>query len=180
MGAGVSYIAGADAHAAAIDVEFEVRIVKSLSIATRAQVPLAATEVQNGRTIVKVSPGVISIGPSLALAAPESFFVPRLGTGIGFVWLRTDATGAVVGTSELTATGQARSNALTTRDDIVSPMAYVGASASLHIAGPVRFVFEGQVGSTAHRMVVRDQGTNIAYFGQPFGTVAGRGEIIFR
>jgi len=29
-------------------------------------------------------------------------------------------------------------------------------------------------------MVVRDQGAHIAYWGQPFGTLAMRGEVMFR
>jgi hypothetical protein len=59
-------------------------------------------------------------------------------------------------------------------------MAFLSGAMSMRVGGPLRLTLEGLIGTSAHRMVVRSQGEDIAYWGQPFGTVALRGELMFR
>ena len=59
-------------------------------------------------------------------------------------------------------------------------MAYANAAISMRIVGPLRLAVDAMLGTTAQRMVVRDQGTHIAYWGQPFGTLAMRAELLFK
>ena len=50
---------------------------------------------------------------------------------------------------------------------------------SMRIHGPFRMTAEGTLGATTSRLVVRDRGTHAAYWGQPYGALALRKELMF-
>jgi hypothetical protein len=176
VAAGVSALMGADVTAAAFDMELDVRVVRSLGIATRMAVVPSAPTIAAGRRNVTVSPNLFGIGPLFALAPLESFVVPRLGAGVGFVWLRTNAAFANSGSEG----NQGEIGSVLKSDSIVSPMFYANAAMSLRVTGPLRLAFDGMLGTTGHRMVVRSEGQHAAYWGQPFGSLAARVELAFR
>jgi hypothetical protein len=128
------------------------------------------TTITPARTAVRIAPSVFGMGPVFALAATDSLFIPRLGAGAGVVWLRSAV-------APETAFGSATFGP---SDSIVSPMAFLSAAMSMRVGGALRLTLEGLLGASAHRMVVRSQGEDIAYWGQPFGTVALRAEVMFR
>jgi hypothetical protein len=173
---GMSALMGADATAPALDLEMELRVYRHLALAAHGAIPLSSTHVTTSASSIKISPGFFGVGPIVPLASSDSVFIPRVGGGVGVVWLnaQTVFTNAVgPGTFQGISTTP-------TQDDIVSPAAYLNAAMSMRVAGPIRLVLDGLLGTTAHRMVVRADGQHLAYWGQPFGALALRGEAMFR
>jgi hypothetical protein len=169
MGTGISALMGADATAAALDTELQLRIARGVALSARAALTFDGATVASGRNAVRVAPSVFGIGPVGPLAATDSFFIPRIGAGVGVVWLRSkeaalDSVSSTFGPS----------------DSIVSPMAYITGAMSMRVGGALRLTLEGLLGTSAHRMVVRSQGQDVAYWGQPFGSVALRAEVMFQ
>jgi hypothetical protein len=180
MGTGISALMGADATAAALDTEIELRLARYVGLSARAALTFDGVPVATSRTVVRVAPSIFGIGPVVPLAATDSFIIPRIGVGAGVVWLRSSAgAGRDTGTP-VTAASATSGTSFGPSDSIVSPMAFLSGAMSMRVGGPLRLTLEGLIGTSAHRMVVRSQGEDIAYWGQPFGTVALRGELMFR
>ncbi len=169
MGTGISALMGADATAAALDTELQLRVARRVALSARAALTFDGATVTSSRSPVRVAPSIFGIGPVVPLAATDSFFIPRIGAGAGVVWLRSkeaafDTVSSTFGPS----------------DSIVSPMAFITGAMSMRVGGALRLTLEGLLGTSAHRMVVRSQGEDVAYWGQPFGTVALRAEVMFQ
>ena len=169
MGTGISALMGADATAAALDTELQLRIARRVALSARAALTFDGATVASGRNAVRVAPSVFGIGPVVPLAATDSFFIPRIGAGVGVVWLRSkeaaiDTVSSTFGPS----------------DSIVSPMAFITGAMSMRVGGALRLTLDGLLGTSAHRLVVRSQGADVAYWGQPFGSVALRAEVMFQ
>jgi hypothetical protein len=169
MGMGISALMGADATAAALDTEIELRLARYLGLSARTALTFDGVPVATSRSVVRVAPSIFGIGPVVPLTATDAFIIPRVGAGVGVVWLRSSA--ALAGNS---------SSAFGASDSIVSPMGFLSGAMSMRVGGPLRLTLEGLLGTSVHRMVVRAQGEDVAYWGQPFGTVALRGEMMFR
>jgi hypothetical protein len=169
MGTGISALMGADATAAALDTELQLRIARGVALSARAALTFDGATVTSARSAVRVAPSIFGIGPVLPLAATDSFFIPRIGAGAGVVWLRSKE--AAVDTV---------SSTFGPSDSIVSPMGFITGAMSMRVGGALRLTLEGLLGTSAHRMVVRSQGEDVAYWGQPFGTVALRAEVMFQ
>ena len=168
MGMGISALMGADATAAALDTEMQLRLARYLGLSARAALTFDGVPVTTSRAVVRVAPSVFGIGPVVPLARTDAFIIPRLGAGAGVVWLRSSAAENGSG------------NTFGPSDSIVSPMGFLSAAMSMRVGGALRLTLEGLLGTSAHRMVVRAQGEDVAYWGQPFGSVALRGELMFR
>lgn len=138
---------GADATAAALDTELQLRIARRVALSARAALTFDGATVASGRNAVRVAPSVFGIGPVVPLAATDSFFIPRFGAGVGVVWLRSKEAAI---------------------DTVSSTF------------GALRLTLDGLLGTSAHRLVVRSQGADLAYRGQPFGSVALRAEVMFQ
>jgi hypothetical protein len=177
IGAGTSVVVGADATSPALAVAASVRVFRSMAVAARAEVPFLPTSVAIPRGTVRIFPTVVSVGPLFSLASADSLLVPRFGGGVGAVWLSSNAS---VSTTSTVAGGGSTSESTSGTDVIVSPMFYANAALSLRVVGPFRVVLDGLLGTTAHRMVVRDQGVHVAYWGQPFVALAARAELAFQ
>lgn len=169
MGTGISALMGADATAAALDTELQLRIARRVALSARAALTFDGAMLASGRNAVRVAPSVFGIGPVVPLAATDSFLIPRIGAGVGVVWLRSkeaaiDTVSSTFGPS----------------DSIVSPMAFITGAMSMRVGGALRLTLDGLLGTSAHRLVVRSQGADVAYWGQPFGSVALRAEVMFQ
>jgi hypothetical protein len=169
IGTGISALMGADASAPALDSEAQLRVARYLGLSARSALTFDGATVTTSRSVVHVAPSTFGVGPVIPLASSDSFLVPRIGGGGGVVWLRSSA--ALIGSG---------ASAFGPSDIIVSPMAYADAAVSMRIGGPLRLTLEGLVATTAHRMVVRAASEEVAYWGQPFGSVALRAEVMFR
>lgn len=177
FGGGLSALMGADASAPALDLAMDIRVHRRFAIATRGTIALSSTVVTNRNTAVEISPGLFGVGGMVPFAASDSFFIPRLGGGVGVVWL--NAQNVFTGAAS-TGTSFGGVSTTPTHDNILSPAAYLNAAISMRIMGPVRVVVDGLLGTTAHRMVVRADGDHLAYWGQPFGALALRGEVMLK
>ena len=49
----------------------------------------------------------------------------------------------------------------------------------MRVGGPFRLMVDGLFGTTANRLVVRDSGVHVAYWGQPMAALALRAELMF-
>jgi hypothetical protein len=174
LSTGVSALMGADVTAPALDSEIELRIVRTLALSARAALTFNGATVSTSRNAIRVAPSIFGIGPVVPLSATDSFLIPRLGGGVGVAWLRSSALVPAFTSFDSSGTSP------TATDSIVSPIAYLTAAVSMRVGGPFRLAFEGLLGTSAHRMVVRSEGEHIAYWGQPFGSLAMRGELLFR
>jgi hypothetical protein len=169
MGTGISALRGADATAAALDTELQLRIARRVAVSARAALTFDGATIRSSRAAVRVAPSIVGVGPVFPLAATDSFFIPRIGAGAGVVWLRSKE--AAVDTV---------SSTFGPSDSIVSPMAFITGAMSMRVGGALRLTLEGLLGTSAHRMVVRSRGEDVAYWGQPFGTLALRAEVMFQ
>ena len=179
FGAGVSGVLGADAKDPALDFALEFRVQRYFAIAARVDVPLQSTNISTSHADFKIAPAVFASGLSFPLAGVDSVVVPRVGSGLGVVWLRSEATTNNIDPNTLNVPATFTPSASTNRADIFSPLVYLNAALSVRIAGPFHIAVEGMLGTTTYRMVVRDQGVPVAYFGQPLATLAMRGELAF-
>jgi hypothetical protein len=171
LSTGVAALMGADVTAPALDTEFEVRVTRYLAISTRAALTFDGATVSSARSSVRVAPSIFGVGPIVPLASADSFLIPRLGGGVGAVWLRS---------SPVIDTLRFASDRVVGPDAVTDPMAYLNASISMRVGGAFRLAFEGLLGASAHRLVVRAEGEHMAYWGQPFGSLAMRGELMFK
>jgi hypothetical protein len=174
MGLGAGLLMGADVSAAALDAEVGLRLARHVALSARSTATFDGTRVATPHGgSVNVAPSVFGVGPTFALASADAFIIPRAGGGVGVVWLRSSPTSSSLDLTTGTGIPMGTSS-------VTSPMTYVNASASMRIAKALRVTFEGLVGTTAHRLVVRAEGEHVAYWGQPFGTFAMRAELMFK
>lgn len=173
MGAGAGILMGADVSAVGLDAEVGLRLTRHVALSARSTTSFAGTKVAAPHgSSVDVAPSVFGVGPTFALTAADAFIIPRAGGGVGVVWLRSSPTSS--------SPGLATGNAIPMgTSSVTSPMTYLNASASIRIAKALRVTFEGLVGTTAHRLVVRAEGEHVAYWGQPFGAFGTRAELMF-
>lgn len=181
---GIGALMGADATVPGLAMELDFRVAPSLALAVRADLPLQSTGIATSHATFKIAPAVFGAGVLVPLLPPESFIVPRLGAGAGVVWLRSESIDEpaplVIPRGSTSPSFSSSSSGASGRDDIFSPLIYANAALSMRVAGPVRLVVDGLLGTTAYRMVVRDAGTHVAYWGVPFGTLAMRAEVVLR
>jgi hypothetical protein len=179
-GFGMSSLLGSDASAGTFGAQAEVGILRWMAITGRLEYPIEAHEINKGGQNFEVSPGFSGAGVNLPLMNPSSFVIPRVGAGLGVAWINArapDRTSFVTNSDgSITPFVQQRGGS----DSTASPSAYLSAAVSLRIYGPLRLTADGLFGSTMSRMVVRSGSAHVAYWGQPFGALAVRMEILIR
>ena len=169
--AGVSALAGVDATVAAAAAQISVGLTRRLAATARLDYPLTADDHDQPAALLRVRPAFAGVGAELPLAEPSAFLIPRLGAGVGVVWVDADLSPA----ADASPLAQ-----FTARSAEASAAAYASAGLSMRIVGPLRGLVDGTLGTSASRIVVRDRGEHAAYWGQPFGTIGGRVELVFR
>jgi hypothetical protein len=173
--AGVSTLMGVDASATAFSTQFEIGVLRNMTAAARLDYPVEKSDVGNGSTL-RLAPAFAGAGVGFPLTAPSSFMIPRVGAGIGLVWIN-----ATRGASQtFDRTGNFVVSTMEGSDSIASPAGYANVGLSMRVYGPLRFTVDGILGTTTSRLVVREQGVHMAYWGQPFGTLAMRVELMFQ
>ena len=175
VGVGMSSLMGVDASAAAFSAKAEVGLLRHITVTARVDYPVESHEVGGGSTLL-VAPAFTGIGVGVPISGPDAFVIPRFGGGLGVAWVnakrpvshRFDPTGSfVVTTPEAT-------------DSSTSFAAFAEAGLSMRLYRPLRMTVDGVLGSTTSRLVVRDRGTHVAYWGTPFGALALRLELQFK
>jgi hypothetical protein len=169
--AGVSALMGVDAQVAALSAQVEVGVFRNVALAARLEYPSDSRTLTPGNSLIRVSPAFVGLGASVPLTTPSSFFVPRFGGGLGLAWLHA---------KELVLPSGGPATKIVGEDGASSLAAYANAGVSMRLIGLLRLTADGLFGATASRLVVRDQGTHAAYWGQPFGAVALRLEVMFQ
>lgn len=173
-GAGLSTLLGVDASAIALSGQAEVRVLRHLTATARIEYPVESSAVGGGSTI-SVAPAFAGAGVGVPLARPDAFIIPRLGGGLGVAWIRaTRAESFVLADDGFVATQPEVS------DSTASLAGYATAGLSMRIYRPLRLTADGVFGSTTSRLVARDRGAHVAYWGAPFGALSLRAELMFR
>lgn len=172
---GLSSLMGVDASAAAVSAKAELGVLRHITATARIEYPLEKSEVGIGRSLF-VAPAFAGVGVGVPISSPDAFIIPRFGGGLGVAWVNAqrlpsqglDPTGSfIVSTPEAT-------------DSTISLAAFADAGLSMRIYRPLRMTVDGVFGSTTSRLVVRDRGTHVAYWGTPFGALALRLELMFK
>ena len=174
LSTGISGLFGVDASAAAFSAKTEIGLLRHLTAAARIEYPLGGAELA-GRDSLAVAPAFVGAGFGVPIAGPDAFIIPRVGAGVGFAWV--DATRRaetmVFLPSGLTETAEAS-------DSVASFAFYADVGLSMRLYRALRLTADGVLGATSSRLVVRDRGVHAAYWGQPFGALSLRVELMFR
>jgi len=175
---GLSGLLGVDASVSALSAQIGVGILRN--VAATARVELALEEHafdRNGARDYRVAPSFVGAGVEVPLAAPTAFMIPRFGAGLGVAWISATEIGLA---QTFEPSGAQISTTNRDSDSAASPAGYASAGLSMRLFGPMRFVVDGILGTTLHRLVARDEGDHVAYWGQPFGALALRLEVMIR
>lgn len=178
-GVGLSTLMGVDASVAAFSAEAEIGITRWLAIAPRLELPIEDRNL-NGTPNVKVRPGFTGIAAVIPVLHPGAFVIPRFGAGLGGAWLNAEAQPASFTRFEQDGSFNTFPTSTAGTDNTWSLAAYATAGLSMRLFGPIRMAVDGVFGSTFARLVVRTQGTDRAYWGAPFGTLALRIEALIK
>lgn len=181
LGAGLGSLMGVDASVATFSGRIDLGVSKTLTLALHAEIPIESAKVNTSDGDAAVSPGFVGAGVSLPILPPSKVVVPRIGAGLGVAWLKgSPISGAPTPQPLPPGFGEQTSpSSIVNKTDTVASVAlYADAGLTIRIAGPVRFGVDGLFGSTGSRMVVRSSTGNIAFWGQPFGGLAVRAELV--
>jgi hypothetical protein len=170
---GASALMGIDATVGALSGQIAVGVFKRLSVAARIEYPFESQRLSSNVGLVHVSPAFAGAGLELPLFAPTSFIIPRFGAGVGAAWMRVEKRAV-----DAFFSNNASSIGPDSSDTIASPAGYVSAGLSMRVFGPMRLMVDGLFGTTLGRFVARDQGEEVAYWGQPLAALALRAEVM--
>jgi len=174
--AGVSSLLGIDASVAAFSGQVEVGVLKEIAFAARLEYPLENQRLGRSNSNVSVAPAFAGLGVDFPILHSGSFIIPRFGAGGGLAWIRAVQPAR----QAFDSFGQLFTTQNEGVDTVASFALYASAGLSMRIAGPVRILVDGVFGSTTARLVVRDRGNRVAYWGAPFGDLALRLEVMFQ
>ncbi len=173
--AGASALMGVDASVGALSGQVGVGIHKRLSLAARIEYPFEAQRLVSSAGIVRVAPAFAGAGLELPLFTTSSFVIPRFGAGIGAAWMRVSKL-----PQDSFDFGNLGAPVVESSDVVASPAGYLSAGVSMRVYGPMRLMVDGIFGTTLGRFVARDQGEEVAYWGQPLASLAARVEVMLR
>ncbi|MBX3197111.1 MAG: hypothetical protein KF894_03055 [Labilithrix sp.] len=173
-GAGLGALMGVDASTLVFSGQAEVGVLRHLTATARIEYPIESSALGLGSTL-SVAPAFAGGGVGVPLASPESFVIPRLGAGLGVAWLRATRPESAVFDANGSFFTQPE-----TSDSVASLAGYATAGISMRIYRPLRLIADGLFGSTTSRLVARDRGMHVAYWGAPFGALSLRAELLFR
>lgn len=169
---GISGLVGVDASAAAFSGKAEVGVLRHLTAAARLDYPLESPELGRGSPLT-VAPAFAGAGIGLPLSGPAALVIPRFGAGVGVAWVHATRR-------EVFFDGATPFPGPETSDSTASFAMYADAGLSLRLYRVLRMTVDGVFGTTTSRLVVRDRGAHAAYWGQPFGVLALRLELMFK
>jgi len=173
--AGISSLMGIDASAVALSGKAESGLLRHFTATGRIEYPLENPELGSG-TSLHVAPAFAGVGIGVPLANADAFIIPRLGAGLGIAWVKATRpagqafdprTALFVSTPEVS-------------DSTSAFAVQADAGLSMRIYRALRLTVDGVFGTTTSRLVVRDRGTHVAYWGTPFGALALRAELMFK
>lgn len=169
--AGLSALMGVDARVAAFSGQAELGIFRNLTATARLEYPLDSSEPGFGNTLA-VAPAFAGGGIGIPLASTDARFIPRLGAGVGVAWIRAIRPARRPAFDGLGPSAE-------TSDSAASFAAHASVGLSMRVYKALRLTADGIFGSTTSRLVARDRGMHVAYWGTPFGALALRLEVMF-
>ena len=173
VSAGISGLLGVDASAAALSTKAEVGVFRHLTAAARLDYPLESPELGAGSPLT-VAPAFAGAGIGLPISGTDALIIPRFGAGVGVAWVTATRP------EGFSFTGVSPVTTPETSDSTASFAMYADAGLSLRLYRALRMTVDGVFGATTSRLVVRDQGVHAAYWGQPFGALALRLELMIK
>jgi hypothetical protein len=144
---------------ATFSADFAGSIGRHAALSLRIEAPLAVDSSQG----YDASTGLALGGISFPFARPSADIIPRLGAGTGFAWLNM----------------QSPTDSSASMDTKFFIVAVATAGASLKVSGILRLAADASIGSSFHRVVIESSsGTKLLEWGQPFGMIATRLELL--
>jgi hypothetical protein len=171
LSTGISGLLGVDASAAAFSAKTEIGVLRHLTAAARLEYPLESPNLGGG-TALSVAPAFAGAGVGVPLSGPDTFIIPRFGAGVGVAWVRATRPAGLLDFRLPTSSE--------TSDSTASFAFYGDVGLSMRLYRALRLTADGVLGASTSRLVVRDRGTHVAYWGQPFGALALRLELMFK
>jgi hypothetical protein len=167
FGLGPQLLASKDGSSFGINGEIEIGVSRYVALVPWISYVPSSRTAERPEGTASFRPTLFGFGFNVPLLPNTSAFVPRLGCGYAILWMHV--------TPET-----ARPPAVTRGDseDLLAPVMYVNAAASIAIASGFRVVGEGLFGTSSHEMVVRINGSAAARWGVPIAGLALRGEWV--
>jgi hypothetical protein len=178
VGAGMSALLGADSSVGAVSGQVQVGFLKHLTATARLDYPVESSGLQGTNSSVRIRPGFTGLGVGLPILKPTSFIIPRFGGGLGLAWIHARKPAGSASTNPFGPNNIVISNTEGT-DTVASFALYGDAGVSMRVIGPFRLAADGVFGTTTSRLVAREQGVKVAYWGQPFAVFSMRAELLF-
>jgi hypothetical protein len=142
--------------------EAEYGYWSNVSLAVNAMLPLTTSKLgYPGDEKAGARTMSFGAGVEIPLLPADSIVIPRVGGGVGVVWMHTQALVAAASSS-------------TQEQDFVLPQFYGDAALSIRLYGRARIVLAGTVAATTSQMVIRVNDTEQGRFGWPIGMVQFR------
>ncbi len=180
MGVGMSSLFGADASVGTFGAQAEVGILRWLAVAARLEYPIESHDLNHSGQMFEVAPGLAAAGVNVPIMNASSFVIPRFGGGFGVTWIRAKTSDINSFVSNADGTFTEFTLQKGGEDTTASPAGYLSAGVSMRIYGPLRLTADGLFGTSMSRMVVRSASTHVAYWGQPFGALSLRFEVLIK
>jgi hypothetical protein len=179
--AGASYLMGRAASLGGLSLDTSVRVHSRLSLVAHVDAPLSGTRAEPMSTVtppdgskVRVTPGIAGVGVVVPFTDASSIVVPRLGGSLGVAWIHATKTPGALRDQF----GSLISTTKEVGDGTVAPAGWLSVAFSFRVAGPMRLVADGLLGSTAGGIAIRNQHVLISRWGVPFAAAGLRAEVM--
>jgi hypothetical protein len=166
IGAGPAIAASRHGTSFAISAEAEIGVSRYVAIVPWLLTTPANRLAEAPLGTASFRPTIFGLGFTIPVLPPSSFFVPRLGTGYGILWMHVAPESAV-------SPGVMRKP-----EDLLAPLMYATAAGSVKVTQDVRVVAEGMFGVSSHEAVVRIGGERAARWGVPLASATMRAEWV--
>ena len=167
FGIGPQLIASKDGSSVAINGEIEIGVSRYVAIVPWVSYVPSSRTAERPEGSASFRPTLFGFGFNVPLLPATSVFVPRLGCGYAMLWMHV--------TPE---TARAPAVLRSESEDLLAPVFYVNAAASVGIASGFRIAGEGIFGTSSHDLVVRINRSAAAHWGVPLAGLALRGEWV--
>lgn len=167
LGLGPALMASRDGGSFAISGEIEVGVSRYVALVPWFMFLPAARTAETVEGSATYRPTLFGLGFGVPLLPTTSTVIPRIGCGYSMLWMHVTPESA-----------RAPNTKSPDSEDLLAPVFYVNAAASVKITGNFRITGEGMFGTSSHDLVVRIARQSTAHWGVPLASLALRGEWV--
>jgi hypothetical protein len=164
---GPAVMASRDGGSISISAAIEIGVSRYVALVPWFMLPPVERTAERAEGSATYRPTLFGIGFGVPILPATSPVVPRIGCGYSMLWMHV--------TPESARPPNVKSP---DSEDLLAPVMYVNAAASVRITGNIRVVGEGMFGTASHDLVVRIARNATAHWGVPIASLALRAEYV--